>query len=334
MKYGYKNEVINAIISSSPLWRQFEIKKLTQNMRLQGLRDNPNNAEFIQQSGYATFLESISTNTESESCRILDVVDEDTYIIGVKNVDYYTDEDKEEAIEYLYPNKEYDSSVAISNVILASTNSAVDEWNSSIQSMNPNPSRVYTSRDNFCEVDDDKNILANMLNSDILNDYNATGVPTHTLELKVDDICLVVRKIEGLELATNTRIQILRMTNNCIIGKTLNENVERIIKIPKITFRFRLDFGESYQMTRIQFPLRLAYAMTFNKCQGQTLQKVLMDCRGEPFAHGHAYVAFSRVRYSNNIRLFVKKEQLHECDGGKGYMPIVTNIVYKNIIIL
>jgi len=41
--------------------------------------------------------------------------------------------------------------------------------------------------------------------------------------------------------------------------------------------------------------------MTFNKSQSQTLDRVLIDSTGEPFAHGHAYVAFSRVRNCKNI---------------------------------
>ena len=82
-------------------------------------------------------------------------------------------------------------------------------------------------------------------------------------------------------------------------------------------------------MTRMQFPLLLAYSMCFNKSQSQTLQKVLLDCTGEPFAHGHAYVAFSRVRDCNNIRVFITDEQLRPIGGNNpnAIMPIITNIV-------
>ena len=47
---------------------------------------------------------------------------------------------------------------------------------------------------------------------------------------------------------------------------------------------------------RTQFPLRLAYAFTYNRSQGQTLNKVLLDCRIPSFEHGHLYVAMSRHR--------------------------------------
>ena len=63
------------------------------------------------------------------------------------------------------------------------------------------------------------------------------------------------------------------------------------------------------------------------------IYKVLIDCTGEPFAHGHAYVAFSKVRDCNNVRVFVNKDQLHEI-GIRGrdleLMPFITNIVYQD----
>ena len=185
----------------------------------------------------------------------------------------------------------------------------------------------------FCEVDDEDDILKNVLTDEVLNRYNRNGVPTLELAFKPDDVCIVLRAIPALELATNTRIQIVRCEKNCVVATTLNEPVERYVLIPRITFKFRLQYGESYQLTRVQLPLRLAYAMTYNKSQSQTLKQVLVDCTGEPFAHGHAYVAFSRVRDCDNIRVYVKPDQLHENGDGGGYIPCISNIVYKEILI-
>ncbi|KAF9236592.1 helicase, partial [Melanogaster broomeanus] len=56
---------------------------------------------------------------------------------------------------------------------------------------------------------------------------------------------------------------------------------------------------------RKQFPLCLAYATTFNGCQGLTLSHTTIDLRTECFAHGQLYTALSRVRHRNNsILLF------------------------------
>ncbi len=90
-------------------------------------------------------------------------------------------------------------------------------------------------------------------------------------------------------------------------------------------------------MMRTQFPLRLAYAMTYNKAQSQTLHTVLLDVTEHPFMHGHLYVAASRVRQVNNIKLFIKKENTHEgteiyTNTGKR-IPVVNNVVYQNILL-
>src|SRR5690606_8763146 len=64
----------------------------------------------------------------------------------------------------------------------------------------------------------------------------------------------------------------------------------------------------SFEVMRTQFPLRLAYCMTYNKSQGQELQAVLVDLRNPPFTHGHLYVALSRVRHRDGIAGYVPDE--------------------------
>jgi len=52
-----------------------------------------------------------------------------------------------------------------------------------------------------------------------------------------------------------------------------------------------------------QVPLRLAYAVTIHKAQGLTLDKVFIDFDSGMFAHGQAYVAFSRARDLDGLEL-------------------------------
>ena len=62
---------------------------------------------------------------------------------------------------------------------------------------------------------------------------------------------------------------------------------------------------------------------------------MLLDCTGEPFAHGHAYVAFSRVRDCANIRVFVQDDQLHRLGDHDPtiMMPVISNIVYREVLL-
>jgi len=52
-----------------------------------------------------------------------------------------------------------------------------------------------------------------------------------------------------------------------------------------------------------QMPLRLAYAVTIHKAQGLTLDKVFIDFDSGMFAHGQAYVAFSRARSLDGLSI-------------------------------
>ncbi|MFN4024443.1 MAG: ATP-dependent RecD-like DNA helicase [Hyphomonas sp.] len=52
-----------------------------------------------------------------------------------------------------------------------------------------------------------------------------------------------------------------------------------------------------------QMPLRLAYAVTIHKAQGLTLDNVYIDFDSGMFAHGQAYVAFSRARTLEGLEI-------------------------------
>ncbi|VVB74890.1 ATP-dependent RecD-like DNA helicase [Candidatus Tiddalikarchaeum anstoanum] len=52
-----------------------------------------------------------------------------------------------------------------------------------------------------------------------------------------------------------------------------------------------------------QFPIRLAWALTIHKSQGQTFDKIFIDLSRGAFSHGQTYVALSRSRTLNGIVL-------------------------------
>ncbi|EFN60707.1 Uncharacterized ATP-dependent helicase YHR031C, partial [Camponotus floridanus] len=69
---------------------------------------------------------------------------------------------------------------------------------------------------------------------------------------------------------------------------------------------------------RRQFPIKLA--MTINKSQGQTFDKVGIDLRKDVFNHGQLYVVFSRVRTWQALKIYL---------GGQRDNKKVKNYVYK-----
>jgi len=98
----------------------------------------------------------------------------------------------------------------------------------------------------------------------------------------------------------------------------------------------------SIVINRLQFPLRLAYAMTFNKSQGQTLEKVLIDGTAQhlpgrgsingAFMHGHCNVALSRVRNRESLAILVDETNLVTDPTTGKRAARTTNIVCRKIL--
>ena len=71
---------------------------------------------------------------------------------------------------------------------------------------------------------------------------------------------------------------------------------------------------------------RLYYAITVNKSQGQMLDRVCLDLREHPFAHGQLYVGASHVRNRSNILVLTLDDHLHHS------CALTKNIVYQDLL--
>lgn len=65
------------------------------------------------------------------------------------------------------------------------------------------------------------------------------------------------------------------------------------------------EFSLSGTLKRHQFPLKVCYAITINKSQGQTLKRVRVYLLSAPFVHGYFYVAISRVGSREGLKIVV-----------------------------
>lgn len=91
----------------------------------------------------------------------------------------------------------------------------------------------------------------------------------------------------------NARVRITALHRRFIEVRLLH-NLENHC-IPRITFSFH-PYRLSWTVNRKQFPSRLAYATTFNGCQGLTLSRTILDLRTDPLARGQLYTALSRIK--------------------------------------
>jgi hypothetical protein len=107
-----------------------------------------------------------------------------------------------------------------------------------------------------------------MLTKSVLNTFQKNGVRNYKLLLKMGDIFLVTHAINGLGLANNSQVKGVCVHKQSVEVCKMGNHEESTVRIPCILFKFRLPHGKSYQLTRKQFPLQLAYAMTYlNFCK-------------------------------------------------------------------
>ena len=89
---------------------------------------------------------------------------------------------------------------------------------------------------------------------------------------------------------------------------------QNAVPIHQTQATFPVDKKGSFQATRTQFPLTLAWAVTIHKCQGLTLSEIVIDmtpAKGK-FKPGEAYVAFSRVRTLEKLHIInYTQSQIH-----------------------
>ena len=57
------------------------------------------------------------------------------------------------------------------------------------------------------------------------------------------------------------------------------------------------------EITRLQFPLTLAWATTIHEVQGLTLDEIVVDMKGGRFSAGQVYVAFSRIKRLQGLHI-------------------------------
>jgi hypothetical protein len=80
----------------------------------------------------------------------------------------------------------------------------------------------------------------------------------------------------------------------------------------------------TFKFKRRQFPIQLAFALSINKSQGQSVRYVGLDLRIPVFAHGQLYVALSWATSSQNIKVLLPDDITE---------PITSNVVYEEVLL-
>ncbi|KAF0711235.1 ATP-dependent DNA helicase PIF1-like [Aphis craccivora] len=186
-------------------------------------------------------------------------------------------------------------------IILCSRNDECRQVNRKVLRRLDGAHRSYTAIDTV--VVDDSDEVANYP-TEFLNTLEPDGLPPYTLTLKVGSIVMLLRNLDSKrQLCNGTRLVVTELRRHNFKARMLSGNAQDDIIIPAIPLTSSGEDDLPIIMRRVQFPVRLSFAMTINKSQGKTSDRVGLLLPTPVFTHGQLYVAFSRVRDSQSIRI-------------------------------
>ncbi|XP_035845146.1 ATP-dependent DNA helicase pif1-like [Helianthus annuus] len=318
---GTRQQIVNASLSSSYLWSECKVLKLTKNMRLR-IGAESSNSDSIQK--FAKWLLDIgegNIGSENDGEAFIELPD-DLVITD-------SDDPIPSLINFVYPSilHQYKNHGFFSErAILAPKNEVVHEINDRLLSLFPGEEKEYLSSDSICQTEQVLDSFQQGLYSpDNLNALKISGLPNHRLVLKVGVPVMLLRNIDQQNgLCNGTRLQVTFLGKRVIEAEVISGgNIGTRVFIPRISM-VPSDKKIPFQFQRRQFPLTVCFAMTINKSQGQSLSRVGLYLKDPVFTHGQLYVALSRVKSRQGVKILS-----FDCDGKP--TAKTSNVVYKEI---
>jgi ATP-dependent DNA helicase PIF1 len=316
-------QVIGACIKKSDLWHHFRTLRLEINMRVRSAGSQGGSAA-IQE--FSDFLLTIGEGRHAIHPSL-----GPTYFKLPSDfvLQHSADEtDRDAIIKHVYADirdRYLDHEYFHNRVILAPVIVDVTDINNDVMALLPGEEHVYRSIDS---VEEEEGLDETLYQQELLNGMNPPGMPAHVLRLRVGAPIMLIRNINGEQgLCNGTRLQIRRLSHNCIDAQILTgaRNGERVF-IPRITL-ISEDERMPFKLRRRQFPVQVAFAMTINKAQGQSVGRLGIYLRQPVFSHGHMYVALSRCTTRSEIKAVISSAALEEPDGS-----YTKNIVFQEVI--
>ena len=295
---GTRANEVDACIKNSHLWKHVQKFALTINMRvhLQGDETAGHFSYMLLKLGDGKF--------QPDSSGLIPMKDIGNVVLSSTDL-----------LTSVFPDihQHYkDSQWLCERAILAPKNDIVTDINSQLLQKIPGETHLFKSIDTIPDEDE-----AVQYPVEFLNSLEIPGVPPHRLQLKLGSPIMLLRNMDAPKLCNGTRLVVKQLLPH-VIEATVITGVGKgeDVFIPKIPI---IPTDLPFQFKRLQFPVKLSFAMTINKSQGQSIKFAGINLESPCFSHGQLYVGCSRVGCPKNLYIY--------CPNGK-----TTNVVYPEAL--
>jgi hypothetical protein len=302
---------VGASFCRSNLWHHIQVLKLQKNERLDRTPESEAFASWLLEVGSGRGLSADNSITLPSEMRCGDT--------------------PESLITAIYPaigdSNPKEDKYFLDQTILSCWNDDVDEMNSKILQKFPGQEVVSWSADKV-DMEDGRAPVGEhevqLYPAEFLATLKGSGLPLAWLALKPGCPLMLLRNLDPANgLCNGTRMILLQIRPRVLVCRILGgKHAGNIVFIPRISIKPSNE-DMPIPLIRRQFPVRLAFAMTINKSQGQSVTHVGLDLRTPVFSHGQLYVALSRCTSGHRIKVLFPDQE-------KGTKT--TNIVYPEVL--
>ncbi|XP_076907059.1 uncharacterized protein LOC143563399 [Bidens hawaiensis] len=232
-------------------------------------------------------------------------------------------------IDFVYPSmldRFNDLTYLQERALLAPLNDVVQEINDRMLAYFPGQEMEYLSSDSIDEVKSvSEDFDPTLYSPYFLNGIKMSGMPNHRLLLKVGVPIMLLRNINQKKgLCNGTRLQVVSLGKRIIEAKVVSgTNIGFRTLLSRISLT-PSDKKLPFKLKKRQFPISVCFAMTINKSQGQSLSCVGLYLKDPVLTHGQLYVALSRVKTREGIKIVL-------LDKESKLISETKNVVYKKI---
>ena len=303
---GSRAQIIHQTLKYSALWSEVQTFNLTENMRIKsGGEENAEFEKYLLRIGEGK--EPLVTEAGDMMVKVPEKLKSQALTVEDFCDSIFPDLNKH-VQDGLYKIATADRGAfewLMSRAIICPTNVDAEEINQVLMKKIKGKLMIYRSADKVVDSSE-----AHKYPQEFLNSVNLSSIPPHILELKPGMPIMLLRNLDPANGHVNgQRYFVKDLLGSVIIAEVATgPHKGKQLMIPRIPFKPE-DKTIPFEFIRKQFPVKVCFAITSNKSQGQTLDRVgIYLGKNQFFSHGQLYVALSRSRSPKAISIFVSRD--------------------------